>query len=91
MPRQGPGFPRERDKHLLGDIFRQMPVTTDAPQRRRIHRIDMPPDQFGKRVPGPSLSVTAKQRSIVQHDRTMAAAAPETEQRIRSERHYLWR
>jgi hypothetical protein len=96
MPRQPCRLPRERHEYLLRDILREVGVAADAPQRRGVNAVEMPPHQFGKRLLVSLLCITTEQRGIVEafpaarppsretgvipHDCLMATADPKTEQ-----------
>jgi hypothetical protein len=50
VPRQRSGPVREGHENRLGDIFREMHVSADAPQGRGINPIQLPLHQFRERL-----------------------------------------
>jgi hypothetical protein len=53
----------------LGNVLRQVNVNVDLQQDRGIDQIEVPPNQFGKRVFRPSLGIAAKQITIARHSK----------------------
>jgi hypothetical protein len=65
--RERPGQPRQVKEHGLSDVFGQMRVTIDQPQRGRIDQVNVALHQFAECLFGPVLDVLVQQLLRFQH------------------------
>jgi len=60
-------LPAQPQKNRLRHILGTLPVATNQPQSRRIHQVDVPPDQFPKGLFRPALDKLSQQLTALIH------------------------
>jgi hypothetical protein len=78
MANQRRSFSGNGDKDHLRDLLGPMVIATHLPKRRRIHKIDMPADDFGKCDFGPFGRIALEEFGIFHLIYPILPVAPES-------------